>query len=137
MCKLLTFIFGLFLCVSCSNLQKSIYENSMYTIILTKKSNTTIKVKLKNKYTHFVKSYSAQLILVDGEVPEGSLRSDYNNPSMGDLYRCDSTYYINNKSINIAIAFENITHKRLDLSIYGSKISDYKDGSYTLYRTSQ
>ena len=56
---------------------------------------------------------------------------------MGDLYRCDSTYYINNESINIAIALENITHKRLDLSIYGSKISDYKDGSYTLYRTSQ
>lgn len=137
MCKSLTFIFGLFLCASCSNLQISNYENSMYTIILTRKSNTTIKIELKNKDTHFVKSYNAQLILVDGEVPEGSLRSDYNDPSIGDLYRCDSTYCINNKSINIAIALENITHKRLDLSIYGSKISDYKDGSYTLYRTSQ
>ncbi len=137
MCKSLTFILGLFLCASCSTLQISNYENSMYAITLTKNSNRTIEIELKNKGSHFVKSYSAQLILVDGEVPEGSLRSDYNNPSTGDLYRCDSTYYINNESINISIALESITHKRLDLLIYGSKISDYKDGSYTLYRTSQ
>lgn len=137
MYKSLILIFGLFLCASCSSRQKSNYENSMYAITLTKISNMTIKIELRSKDTHLAKSYSTQLILVDGEVPEGSLRSDYNNSSLEDLYRCDSSYCFNSESINISIALESITHKRLDLSIYGSKISDYKDGSYTLYRTSQ
>lgn len=81
MYKSLILIFGLFLCVSCSSRQKSNYENSMYAITLTKISNMTIKVELRSKDTHLAKSYSTQLILVDGEVPEGSLRSDYNNSS--------------------------------------------------------
>ena len=55
--------------------------------------------------------------MIDGEIPEGSLRSDYNSTDETVLYQCDSTYCIDTDSISIAFALEVLNHKRLDLLI--------------------
>lgn len=114
------------------------YENSIYAVTLTQQTDTRMNVELRNKATHLIKSYSAKLILIDGEVPEGSLRCDNNNPTrIEDYYNCDSTYSIDEESIRISFAQEYLTRKRLDFNIDESKIPDFKEGSYTLYKISE
>lgn len=132
--KLIIFTIGI--CLSCSNFNfsKSCYENEIFSVVLTRRNNIIVKLEIKNKDTQFTKSYHTQLILVDGEIPEGSLQKDYNNPSEEILFYCDSAYCVNIKSINLVITLESINHTRMNLIIYESKVSDYKDGLYTLYK---
>lgn len=75
--------------------------------------------------------------MIDGEIPEGSLRSDYNSTDETVLYQCDSTYCIDTDSISIAFALEVLNHKRLDLLIYNSLLQDYKDENCTLLKQSK
>lgn len=82
-------------------------------------------------------AFTPSLIMIDGEIPEGSLRSDYNSTDETELYQCDSTYCIDTDSISIAFALEVLNHKRLDLLIYNSQLQDYKDENCTLLKQSK
>ena len=73
-----------------------------------------------------------ELITIDGEIPEGTNRMDYNNPADIMGYECGNPYQFINEKIKIAFALEKGAKKRLDLSIYNSILKDFADGSYTL-----
>ena len=112
-------LFNVLLSYSCSSrISYENYENKKYKITLKQKSNPS-------------------LIMIDGEIPEGSLRSDYNSTDETMLYQCDSTYCIDTDSISIAFALEVLNHKRLDLLIYNSLLQDYKDENCTLLKQSK
>lgn len=85
--------------------------------------NTDSQIKLEGK---------PELITIDGEIPEGTNRIDYNNPNDYRGYECDSTYQFITDKIKIAFALEKKTKKRLDLTIYDSSHNIFKDGDYTL-----
>ena len=107
-------LFNVLLSCSCSSrISYENYENKKYKITLKQKSNKETNSKL---------AFTPSLIMIDGEIPEGSLRSDYNSTDETVLYQCDSTYCIDTDSISIAFALEVLNHKRLDLLIYNSQL---------------
>jgi hypothetical protein len=59
----------------------------------------------------------AQLIKVDGIVPEGTNCMDYNNPKDSSGFECDSTYMFNNGLCDISFTIEKYTRKRLELIV--------------------
>ena len=107
------------------------YENKKYKITLKQKSNIIVGFIISNKETNSKLAFTPSLIMIDGEIPEGSLRSDYNSTDG------DSTYCIDTDSISIAFALEVLNHKRLDLLIYNSQLQDYKDENCTLLKQSK
>lgn len=113
------------------------YENKKYKITLKQKSNIIVGFIISNKETNSKLAFTPSLIMIDGEIPEGSLRSDYNSTDETELYQCDSTYCIDTDSISIAFALEVLNHKRLDLFIYNSQLQDYKDENCTLLKQSK
>ena len=113
------------------------YENKKYKITLKQKSNTIVGFIISNKETNSKLAFTPSLIMIDGEIPEGSLRSDYNSTDETELYQCDSTYCIDTDSISIAFALEVLNHKRLDLLIDNSQLQDYKDENCTLLKQSK
>ena len=113
------------------------YENKKYKITLKQKSNIIVGFIISNKETNSKLAFTPSLIMIDGEIPEGSLRSDYNSTDETELYQCDSTYCIDTDSISIAFALEVLNHKRLDLLIDNSQLQDYKDENCTLLKQSK
>jgi len=120
-------------------------ENSSQDSIDYVNNAYEMKIYLKDKTIYDFKLYSInndsivlkgkpELILVDGEIPEGSLRQDHNNPNDYRGYECDATYQYISKKIKIAFALEKETYKRLDLVIYDSEVKQFIDGDYTLIR---
>lgn len=128
-------LFNVLLSCSCSS--RISYENKIYKITLKQKSNIIVGFIISNKETNSKLAFTPSLIMIDGEIPEGSLRSDYNSTDETVLYQCDSTYCIDTDSISIAFALEVLNHKRLDLLIYNSQLQDYKDENCTLLKQSK
>ena len=128
-------LFNVLLSCSCSS--RISYENKKYKITLKQKSNIIVGFIISNKETNSKLAFTPSLIMIDGEIPEGSLRSDYNSTDETELYQCDSTYCIDTDSISIAFALEVLNHKRLDLYIYNSQLQDYKDENCTLLKQSK
>lgn len=128
-------LFNVLLSYSCSSrISYENYENKRYKITLKQKSNIIVSFIISNKETNSKLAFTPSLVMIDGEIPEGSLRSDYNSTDETVLYQCDSTYFIDTDSISIAFALEALNHKRLDLSIYNSRLQDYKDENCTLLK---
>lgn len=131
-------LFNVLLSCSCSSrISYENYENKKYKITLKQKSNIIVGFIISNKETNSKLAFTPSLIMIDGEIPEGSLRSDYNSTDETVLYQCDSTYCIDADSISIAFALEVLNHKRLDLLIYNSQLQDYKDENCTLLKQSK
>lgn len=134
----LLLLYPLILFACLQNGQSNIsYENKKYKITLKQKSNIIVGFIISNKETNSKLAFTPSLIMIDGEIPEGSLRSDYNSTDETELYKCDSTYCIDTDSISIAFALEVLNHKRLDLFIYNSQLQDYKDENCTLLKQSK
>lgn len=128
-------LFNVLLSCSCSSrISYENYENEIYKITLKQKSNIIVGFIISNKKTNSKLAFTPSLVMIDGEIPEGSLRTDYNSTDEAVLYQCDSTYCIDTDSISIAFALEVLNHKRLDLSIYNSQLQDYKDKDCTLLK---
>ncbi len=128
----LTTLFNVLLSSSCSlGMSFENYENDTYRIMLRQKSDNMVDFIILNKDTQSKMVCTPALVIIDGDIPEGSLRVDHNRLDEC-LYQCDSTYCINTDSISIAFALEVSNHKRLDLVIYNSRLQDFIDGDYTL-----
>jgi hypothetical protein len=106
--------------------------NKNIKMVLFIENKSIAKFKLYNTDSQIKLEGKPELITIDGEIPEGTNRIDYNNPSDYRGYECDSTYQFINDKIKIAFALEKKTKKRLDLTIYDSSHSVFKDGDYTL-----
>lgn len=136
--KIFTYLIALFsvlLSCSCSShISYENFENEIYKITLKQKSNIIVGFIISNKETNSKLAFTPSLVMIDGEIPEGSLRSDYNSTDETVLFQCDSTYCIDTDSISIAFALEVLNHERLDLSIYNSRLQDYKDEDCTLLK---
>ena len=109
-----------------------VYANKEYKMVLFLQQKKVGKFQLYNLKSNTSIIGKPELIKIDGEIPEGTNRIDYNNPNDIRGYEADSTYQFLSKKIEIAFATEKITKKRLDLSIYGSTNKDFIDGDYTL-----
>jgi hypothetical protein len=133
-----------FNCANKSNIDTNIKNNSISTndsivcvnknikMVLFVENKSFSKFKLYNTEKQVILEGKPELITVDGQIPEGTNRIDYNNPSDYKGYECDSTYQYINDKIKIAFALEKKTKKRMDLTIYDSNHSVFKDGDYTL-----
>ncbi len=106
--------------------------NKNIKMVLFIENKSIIKFKLYNTDSQIKLEGKPELITIDGEIPEGTNRIDYNNPNDYRGYECDSTYQFINDKIKIAFALEKKTKKRLDLTIYDSSHNIFKDGDYTL-----
>jgi hypothetical protein len=106
--------------------------NKNIKMVLFIENKNIAKFKLYNTDSQIKLEGKPELITIDGEIPEGTNRIDYNNPSDYRGYECDSTYQFINDKIKIAFALEKKTKKRLDLTIYDSSHNIFKDGDYTL-----
>ncbi len=110
------------------------YSNKEYKLYLYFKGNTIEKFKLYNTKNNFEFVGRAELVTVDGEIPEGTNRIDYNDPNDFSGYPCDSTYHFNSGKIHIDFAIEKGTKKRLDLYVDGFQKSDIENGGFTLVK---
>ena len=73
-------LFNVLLSCSCSSrISYENYENKIYKITLKQKSNIIVGFIISNKETNSKLAFTPSLIMIDGEIPEGSLRSDYNS----------------------------------------------------------
>lgn len=106
--------------------------NKNIKMVLFIENKSITKFKLYNTDSQIKLEGKPELITIDGEIPEGTNRIDYNNPNDYRGYECDSTYQFINDKIKIAFALEKKTKKRLDLTIYDSSHNIFKDGDYTL-----
>lgn len=133
-----------FNCANKSNTEIIVKENSivsndsivcvgkkMRMVMLFENKHIT-KFKLYNTDSQIKLEGKPELITIDGEVPEGTNRIDYNNPNDYRGYECDSTYQYISDKIKITFALEKKTKKRLDLTIYDSNHKVFKNGDYTL-----
>ena len=111
-----------------------IYCNKEYKVTLYLNKNKVDYIKLYNIKNKSEISGKPELVTVDGEIPEGTNRIDYNNPNDITGYQCDSTYQFISIKINIAFATEKTTKRRLDLSIYNSTDVNFRDGDFTLQK---
>lgn len=85
-------LFNVLLSCSCSSrISYENYENKKYKITLKQKSNIIVGFIISNKETNSKLAFTPSLIMIDGEIPEGSLRSDYNSTDETELYQCDSS----------------------------------------------
>lgn len=109
-----------------------LYTNRKYKMVLFTENNAVKRFKLYNRKNNSELSGKSELIKINGEIPEGTNRIDYNNPSDIRGYAADSTYQYLSKNIKLAFAIEKTTKKRLDLSIYGSTLKNFNDGDHTL-----
>ena len=113
------------------------YENDTYRIILRQQSDSIVDFIIINKNTHSELAYTLKLDIIEGEVPKRNPSVDYNRYNDDEcLYQCDSTYSVYTDSIHISFALEVSSHKRMDLSIFNSRLQDYKDDDYTLVQQS-
>ncbi len=133
-----------FNCANKSNTEIIVKENSivsndsivcvgkkMRMVMLFENKHIT-KFKLYNTDSQIKLEGKPELITIDGQVPEGTNRIDYNNPNDYKGYECDSTYQYISDKIKITFALEKKTKKRLDLTIYDSNHKVFKNGDYTL-----
>lgn len=111
------------------------YLNTRYVVCINLKNDKPFCFKLYDNEKHSLIKGNATLITVCGEIPEGTLREDYNNPSDINGYLCEESYQYIDENIKIAFAMEKDSRNRLDLLIYDSKYKMFVDGNYTLYRT--
>ena len=101
-------------------------------MVLFLKDSKFEKFKLYNTEKNLKLEGKPELITIDGEIPEGTNRIDYNNPSDYKGFVCDSSYQFISSNVKVSFALEKNTKKRLDLTIYDSKNKDFKNGDYTL-----
>ncbi|WP_437918739.1 hypothetical protein [Sphingobacterium sp. LRF_L2] len=113
-----------------------VYLNNDYKMTIYSKDEVIYDFKLYNIKTSVKLNGTPELILVDGEIPEGSLREDHNNPNDYREYECDSAYQYAIEKIKVAFALEKGIKKRLDLVIYDSDYKDFINGGYTLVKQS-
>ncbi len=106
--------------------------NKNLKMVLFLKDSKFEKFKLYNTEQNLNVEGKPELITIDGEIPEGTNRIDYNNPNDYRGYECDSTYQFINDKIKIVFALEKKTKKRLDLAINNSTYKDFKNQHYTL-----
>lgn len=111
-----------------------VYSNKEYKIILYYEHGRISKYELSNSKNNFKFLGEPVLVTIDGKIPEGTNRIDYNNPNDIRGYFCDSTYQYISDSINVSFAIEKSTRIRLDLSIYDSNNENFTNGDYTLLR---
>jgi hypothetical protein len=144
--KKLIFLASIFFiaCANKSNIEKNIKDstvtnndsiicvNKNIKMVLVVENKSIAKFKLYDIDSQIKLEGEPELITIDGEIPEGTNRIDYNNQSDYRGYECDSTYQFINDKIKISFALEKKTKKRLDLTIYGSSHSVFKNGDYTL-----
>lgn len=117
-----------------------IYESDSvnFKALFFNKKGNSIKFDLEvvnnsgnNKVSDF-----AQLVLLEDDngalyVPEGTPVIDERT---NKEYFCDSTYDYNNDKVSFSFSFEKGTKNRLSLVIYNSKISNFLNGEYTMYK---
>jgi len=114
-----------------------VYSHNEYKLTLYFFGKNIEKFSLQNTINNTKITEKPELVTVDGEIPEGTNRIDYNNPKDFIGYPCDSTYQFVSAKINIAFALERTSGKRLDLSIWKSEIVDFKIGDFTLLKETQ
>ena len=148
--KLIVIFVVLLLSITCiADMKESVYENSVFKVVLKERCNKLVYIELINRQTASTYSALPELIVYDDGVPvEGGLVADYNklvNDDLNtcnteDVYSCDSVYSIDADSIRICFGRESrsfgqtrYAYKRLDLNIRDSKLPDFIDGNYTLY----
>ncbi|MBN9483943.1 MAG: hypothetical protein BGO70_10085 [Bacteroidetes bacterium 43-93] len=108
------------------------YEHGELKFTVLYKNNLVSRFELHSKLNNINLDGTPELITVDGKIPEGTNRIDYNNPDDLRGYQCDSTYMFKSDSLNIAFAMESNTKRRLDLTIYDSKSKKIINGDFTL-----
>lgn len=108
------------------------YENGIFSFQLDKSDYLVYDFKLINKTTKEIIQGEANLLVIDGIVPECGLVEDYNNPSDVTIYQCDSTYTFENPFLYLSFAMEIRNRKRMDLEIWQSAITGFPVGGYTL-----
>jgi hypothetical protein len=111
-----------------------VYSNKSYRMLLFRENGKVNRFKIYNVKNSAVFAGKPELITIDGKVPEGTNRFDYNNPNDQMGYPCDSTYRYLSNSYKVVFAIEKGTKKRMDLSIYNSTDRNFKDGDHTLVR---
>lgn len=140
------FLIGIvfFNCANKSNTDINVKRNNIFSndsivcvnknikMVLYVENKSFSKFKLYDTEKQVILEGKPELITVDGQIPEGTNRVDYNNPSDYKGYECDSTYQYVNDKIKISFALEKKTKRRMDLTIYDSNHSAFKDGDYTL-----
>lgn len=110
------------------------FRNDMFSLVLLLQDDSIKVVKLKNRNNNkYIQGYP-QLILVGGEIPEGTFREDLNNPNDIVGYECGPAYEVYTKDCQIVFALEKDTINRLDLLIYDSNNPCIPDGEYTLIK---
>lgn len=112
----------------------TVYSNKLYKVVLFREGGKVNWFKIYN-----IKNFSEftgrpELITIDGEVPEGTNRIDYDNPNDHIGYLCDSSYQYFSNRFKVAFAVEKGTKRRLDLTIYNSKDKGFRDGDHTLVK---
>lgn len=120
--------------ISKTSLDTLVYLNKDYKMTIYSNEEIIYDFKLYNLKTSVNLNGTPELILINGEIPEGSLREDHNNPNDYKGYECSGTYQYVIENIKIAFALEKTTKMRLDLVIYDSNYKDFINGDYTLIK---
>lgn len=105
------------------------FKNNEYSVSLLEENGQITNVRIVSNHKIF--QFSPYLITINGSIPEGTFRDDYN--SISNIYKCDSTYNITTDSICISFAMECSNHYRLDFIVYESIILELPNGFNTLY----
>lgn len=109
-----------------------VYLNNDYKMTIYLNEKAICGFELYNIHTSVKIEGTPEIILVEGEIPDGSLREDHNNPQDYKGYECSEAYeYIANE-IKIAFALEKVSKEKLDLVIYDSFLNDFSNGDFTL-----
>ena len=147
MIKYFLCVFSFFCAISCENghsksalpeienvvnTRSYLYSNKYYEMSFIADNPDSMMFILKHLQSNKIVSGYAHLEKVDGEVPEGTNRTDYNNPNDRMGFKCDSTYSFHGADFSVYFAMESITKKRLDFGVYHSTDSVFKECSYTL-----
>ncbi|MCR5863174.1 hypothetical protein LRS05_14025 [Flavobacterium sp. J372] len=119
-----------------SNQDTLVYLNNDYKMTIYSNEKAIYGFKLYNIHTSVKIEGTPEIILVEGEIPEGSLREDHNNPQDYKGYECSSAYQYIANEIKVVFALEKLTKDRLDLGIYNSFLNDFSNGDFTLVKQS-
>lgn len=112
----------------------TVYSNKLYKMVLFRTGGKVNRFKIYNLKNSTEFTGWPELITIDGEVPEGTNRIDYNNPNDQMGYACDSTYHYSSNRFEVVFAVEKATKRRLDLILHNSKDTNFRDGDHTLIK---
>ena len=106
--------------------------NDAFSMLLILQNESIVSMKIENRNNNGCIQEGAHIILVDGEIPEGTFREDHNITNDIVEYECGPAYEVYTNDYHIVFALEKDTLYRLDLLVYDSNNTCVPNGDYTL-----